>query len=223
MKLIIICLVMCFVVTIHSQDIEDNKLEPIKVENDKDIIKGFPLGAYEVTDENDPEMIEVANKAIEMLKEKTPDIELVKIVSVATQVVAGVNYRLVLKVKTNNQIEKWAVVLYRRFDNTYTLTSCQKIEAPKLPKRPGPLAGGYRVQDVTKPEIIEVANKAVEMLKKQTPDIELVKIVSAATQVVAGLNYRFVLEVKTNNEIEKWTVVVYRSLKNTYMITSCKK
>ena len=219
MKLIIICLVMCFMVTIYSQNIEDNQLESPKVEKTPMHL----VGGYTAQDVNDPEIIEVANKAIEMLKEKTPDIELVQIISAATQVVAGLNYRFVLEVKTNNQIEKWALVLYRRFDNTYTLTSCKKIEAPKLPKRPGHLAGGYTAQDVTKPEIIEVANKAIEMLKEKTPDIELVKIVSAATQVVAGLNYRFVLEVKTNNQIEKWTVVVYRSLKNTYMITSCKK
>ena len=137
MKLIIICLIMCFMFTVHSQDIEDNQFGQDIEDNQLEPVGGFGApelpkrsghlaGGYTAQDVNDPEIIEVANKAIEILKKETSDIELVKIISAATQVVAGLNYRLVLEVKTNNQIEKWTLVLYRRFDNTYTLTSCKK-------------------------------------------------------------------------------------------------
>jgi hypothetical protein len=133
MKLMLICLSICFLLVSCNQNVETNAQEVQKdvqevQKVEENMVDSYPdvVGGYTAQNVNDPEMVEVANKTIELLKKETPDIELVKILSAATQVVAGLNYRLVLKVKTNNQEETWTVVVYRGFDNSYQITDCKK-------------------------------------------------------------------------------------------------
>ena len=124
MKLMLLCLSICFLLVSCNQNIESNAQEVQKAEENME--ETDLVGGYTAQDVNDPEMVEVANKTIEILKKETPNIELVQIISAATQVVAGLNYRLVLKVKTNNKEEKWTLVVYRGFDNSYQITDYKK-------------------------------------------------------------------------------------------------
>lgn len=124
MKLMLLCLSICFLLVSCNQNVESNAQEVQKVEENME--ETDLVGGYTAQDVSDPEMVEVANKTVEILKQETPDIELVQIISAATQVVAGLNYRLVLKVKTNNKEEKWTLVVYRGFDNSYQITDCKK-------------------------------------------------------------------------------------------------
>lgn len=65
----------------------------------------------------------------------------------------------------------------------------------------GPIVGGFSPTDVNSEEIKEIASFATSevALKTNTGPLELVRIVSAETQVVAGLNYKLKLEFKRKN------------------------
>lgn len=78
------------------------------------------------------------------------------------------------------------------------------------------LPGGYSDASPVDKDIKSAAEFAVSAQKGAT----LERIVSAETQVVAGLNYRLKLEVKTAGGLRMAKAVVYRDLKNKMSLTS---
>ena len=74
------------------------------------------------------------------------------------------------------------------------------------------IVGGYQTTDIT-PKINKIAKFAIKAQNKQalTP-LQLVSIDSAATQVVAGTNYKLSLTVKNDQTLSQAEVVVYRDL-----------
>ena len=92
------------------------------------------------------------------------------------------------------------------------------------------MAGGYSRADVNDREIIDAANFAVKTeAKRRAAKISLVSIDSAERQVVAGLNFRLCLSVKTTGRNKKAAVsqtaqtVVYKNLKQKFALTSWTK
>mgnify|MGYP000968223825 CR=1 FL=1 len=88
--------------------------------------------------------------------------------------------------------------------------------APNIPATPMP--GGYQKQDVASEDIKKIAEEVVVILKKEK-NFSLVKIHLAATQVVAGLNYFFRLEVKMEEKIVFIDVIAFKALDGTLSIT----
>ncbi|MBM4357317.1 MAG: hypothetical protein FJ096_04330 [Deltaproteobacteria bacterium] len=89
-------------------------------------------------------------------------------------------------------------------------------------QRGAPLVGGYHPREVTEAEIVEVSKKAVELVgaKEGDASLVLVAIDTAASQVVAGMNFALGLKVKGKVGHRSLTVVLYRDLKNTFTLTS---
>jgi hypothetical protein len=84
-----------------------------------------------------------------------------------------------------------------------------------------PIAGGYADLDKTDPEASRAARFAVAAAgrRSHTP-ISLIDLRKAEVQVVAGLNYRLQLSVRTKGKVQGVNAVVYRDLKRRYSLSS---
>jgi hypothetical protein len=84
-----------------------------------------------------------------------------------------------------------------------------------------PIAGGWAGTSTTDPEVIAATRFAIaRQNRKQGSRISLTSIDRAEVQVVAGLNYKMWLNVKTRGQSQKVTTVVYKNLKRQYSLTS---
>lgn len=84
-----------------------------------------------------------------------------------------------------------------------------------------PIAGGWAGTSTTDPEVIAATRFAIaRQNRKQGSRISLTSIDRAEVQVVAGLNYKMWLSVKTRGQSQKVTTVVYKNLKGRYALTS---
>jgi hypothetical protein len=85
------------------------------------------------------------------------------------------------------------------------------------------ITGGYGETAIDDAQVKEAAAVAIKAKSKKTgKKITLVKIEKAEVQVVAGLNYRICMSVKTGHSKpvkSKVTAVVYRDLKNKYSLS----
>lgn len=87
----------------------------------------------------------------------------------------------------------------------------------------GPVVGGYSKADVKDKEVVEAGQFAVkEQAKKTNSKIELIKVVRADRQVVAGMNYKLRLEIKTGDQLSLVNVVVWKKLDGTHALTDWK-
>jgi len=93
-----------------------------------------------------------------------------------------------------------------------------------------PMPGGKEVADVTNAWVVAAAEFAVhaqqQVLQKDasTPaaTLVLVKIVSAESQVVAGMNYYLILQVTEDGTPRTAVAVVYRRFNGEHKLTSWK-
>lgn len=85
---------------------------------------------------------------------------------------------------------------------------------PVIP--PTTIPGGYMKQsNLSDPKLVAEANQAMLLLQKEHSDWQLVKIHEAATQVVAGMNYFFRLEIKAKDSTMLYDVIMYVPLGKT--------
>lgn len=83
------------------------------------------------------------------------------------------------------------------------------------------ITGAYGETSTTDRDVITAAKFAVKSAsRKQGVAISLVSIEHAELQVVAGLNYRFDLNVKSRGKPQNVKAVVYRDLRNNYSLSS---
>src|SRR5215204_3504310 len=84
-----------------------------------------------------------------------------------------------------------------------------------------PVAGGYSERPAKDPGVAAAAAFAVRERGRQTGRrVTLLSIRRAETQVVAGLNYRLLLNVKEGRETRNVTAVVYQNLSRRLSLTS---
>ena len=82
------------------------------------------------------------------------------------------------------------------------------------------LAGGYSSAEID-PEVRTVAEFAVKTQGKSTGrPLQLIKILKAERQVVAGLNYRLEIEVAAGSKHLKARAVVWKKLDGSLMLTT---
>lgn len=87
----------------------------------------------------------------------------------------------------------------------------------------GPMPGGFSDVPATNAWGTEAAKFAVEAQGKTSAPKDkptLIKVVSARQQVVAGMNYRIVLKVKTDGAVKDAEAVVWRKLDGEHQLTS---
>ena len=66
-----------------------------------------------------------------------------------------------------------------------------------------PMPGGYRVSSTTDPEVVAAAKFAVaEAGRREGRAVTLVSIERAEKQVVAGMNYRLQLKVRSGGQVQ---------------------
>ncbi|KAI4296008.1 hypothetical protein L6164_035998 [Bauhinia variegata] len=77
--------------------------------------------------------------------------------------------------------------------------------------RRGALVGGWTpIKDIKEPHVTEIANFAVtEHNKVSGTKLKLKEVIKGETQVVAGTNYRLVLEAKDGAKINQYQAVVW--------------
>ncbi len=86
-----------------------------------------------------------------------------------------------------------------------------------------PMAGGYSEAAADDPEVLKAARFAVEEQgRRQGRPVTLVAVRRAEKQVVAGLNYRLQLSVRSGGEDREASAVVYQNLKNAYSLSDWK-
>ena len=96
------------------------------------------------------------------------------------------------------------------------LFSLNAYAIPPAPHPPlPPIAGGYSTQAVTDPQVKEAATFAAKAVSKSTATLKTIN--QAASQVVAGLNFRLNI---TLSDGKRYDVLVYKSLDQHYQLTS---
>jgi hypothetical protein len=85
------------------------------------------------------------------------------------------------------------------------------------------IVGGYSETSITNAEVVAAAQfaiKAQAATSEQKIIITLVELLSARQQVVAGMNYRLRIKVKTDGKVKEAEVVVWRKLSDEHELTS---
>lgn len=84
-----------------------------------------------------------------------------------------------------------------------------------------PVAGGYQEASRTDLSVISAAKFALkEWRRRKRARVSLISIERAETQVVAGVNYRLCLRVKTRGKIRSVRTVVYQNLQQKYSLSN---
>ncbi|KAB2078509.1 hypothetical protein ERO13_A06G154100v2 [Gossypium hirsutum] len=80
-------------------------------------------------------------------------------------------------------------------------------------RKEAPLGGWSPIKDTKDPHVIKIAEFAVEEYNKQSNgSLKLVKVVKGETQVVAGTNYRLILQAKEGTFDNTYKAVVWEKL-----------
>jgi hypothetical protein len=80
--------------------------------------------------------------------------------------------------------------------------------------------GGFRLDKVDNPNVIDAAEFGIKALAEDTGQtIELVKIHKVYNQLVSGMNYRMLLELKVDGDNEFWVLQVYKTLQGKQSLT----
>lgn len=137
--------------------------------------------------------------------------------SVQSQIVAGVNYKLVLKFEEG----RFQIVIWKQLDGSLSVTNVKELQSIALFVGVGgwsPLDANNLDTDAKK--AAGVAVEAVRALLGKYKG-EFGNILRAETQVVAGINYRFHLQFKLTGGSEvHHEVVVWRKLDGSHVVTS---
>jgi uncharacterized protein (DUF2344 family) len=151
-----------------------------------------------------------------------------QVLSVSTQVVAGVNYKVdvILTNAENQQQEVEWVVFTQPWTNTYTLVSSTPISTGELRNLQ---IGGWTSQpaDMNDIGLKEAVDTAMSTLKSgngllSTGLWSVSQIISVQTQVVAGVNYQILAEITNQNGESMYMLWEVNEIpwENSYTLTS---
>ena len=194
MKRLLILLACLMLITgCTKKPVEEPAIEEEVIET-QEIVEPV-LGGWEKPESGEitEELQEIFNKATEkLLGVKYEALELLE-----TQVVAGMNYKFLANATTvvsNAEPRQVEMVIYKDLQGECTVTDITELNET--------LAGGWEEnnQEVTE-ELLDIFNRGVE----GTEFAEYVPTKLLATQVVSGINYKFLCE---NGE----EIIVYRDL-----------
>ena len=92
------------------------------------------VGGYQAANKSDQNVVSAAKFAVNKERLKHGGrVSLISIERAETQVVAGINYRLCLRVKRNGKTQNVATVVYQNLQQRYSLSSWQKVASCKIP------------------------------------------------------------------------------------------
>lgn len=181
-----------------------------------------------------------AKQVLEEKKEGAPTD--VKVISASTQQLRGtLKYKMSIDIKSDaaDSSAEWTCdvivddddIVTVDDDGKVTTTNTQKLfESDCIKKTKSsdvlPIEGGYSVADVNDETVKEMASFAtttVSQALNSAQPLTVVRIVSAKSQVVSGINYKMEMELKEGeSDLIKCEVVVYdQSWTNTRRVTQC--
>ena len=85
------------------------------------------------------------------------------------------------------------------------------------------IPGSYMKQDPSIPSLVKIAQKTLKLLPGYQSGWKLIKLYKAATQVVAGTNYFFILETGDANNAIVWKLYIYEDLQGHLSLTKASK
>ena len=149
----------------------------------------------------------------------------------AKQVVAGTNYVFLSQgtTVTKNPVKAWYILnVNKNLKNKVSLLSVKKIKigSVKVKKNPrqGTVSGGLEIAAVKNKS--EALSKSVRKIFskgiKKYVGYELRPITLLGTQVVAGMNYKFLCYGTSYASQDLFVVDIYKDLKGKCSISSCK-
>lgn len=200
---------------------------------------GQLLGGYKKHENhhNDARVQEIAAFAVEEISKKENEkLDLVKVVSVSSQVVAGKNYKLVLDLATPAQkLQAYEVTVYEPLGGQdMQLTEHKPVDKAKAAeaheqsteRHSGALLGGYKEVEPADDEVTEAAEFATKQLNEQSNSLlpfELKEVLQARTKVTNGKVFELKLSLAQGKQADKvYQVEVARSLQNQFTIQSSK-
>lgn len=80
--------------------------------------------------------------------------------------------------------------------------------------------GGYSPADAANPDVAAAEKLAIDEIYRREPQRSLVESVTREQQVVAGMNYRFIVRMSGANS---YSVVVYKPLQGGMAVSSFEK
>jgi len=149
-----------------------------------------------------------------------------KILSVETQVVSGVNYKMTVELTSADGAtqEMELTIYYQPWTKTIQLTNSVTLPSPNTTfLAQDEEVGAYSPDKISQnsPILEQVLQTGLDNLNKDGEDWTIQNVISVDSQLVAGTNYRVVVEVTNKNgqpATYEWTV--YCSLSNECKVTS---
>ena len=123
-----------------------------------------------------------------------------------------------MKLVVNNHPVAVCLLALLAFSSEQALSAPITEQAVKEPS--AMIVGGYQNTDIT-PEIKKITQFAVKTQSKKTKTrLQLVRIDSAASQVVAGTNFKLILTIKDHQKTNQAEAIVYRDLNGHKQLSS---
>lgn len=157
-------------------------------------------GGYSETSVTDPEVLSAARFAVRRQGQKmrSSRLSLIAIRRAEVQVVAGLNYRLSLRVKANGAVQDVTAVVYKNLQRRYALSSWSVEQSPAA-------ASNSTIEQMVKALAEAYEAKALGRLDAERPIFGRVKIIIENSLADDNAKDRFVIkEFRTLEEVEKW-------------------
>ncbi|XP_046554412.1 multicystatin-like [Haliotis rubra] len=170
------------------------------------------LGAPTSVNVTGPDILKMATYAVTTLNGlQGTDNSLDQVISAKIQVVAGTNYFLKIRVSDGSQTQICDVTIWDQpwsYMTQLTHHSCVDVK-----KRDIAMPGGFTDVDVNSTGVRNMTNFALgEINKLFSEQLSLIEIISAKTQVVAGINYFLKFRVRNGNLNEICDVTISEQL-----------
>ncbi|KAK9091920.1 hypothetical protein Syun_026831 [Stephania yunnanensis] len=181
--------------------------EGLKGQRTLKYFKAIPwVGGFQPVDPKDPHVVEVARFAVDAHnKQAHTKFELLSVVEGESQVVAGTNYNLTIRVSNGRLIQTWVVFVYVPLRGQKELKSFKIINVVVRNK-----LGGFELVDPRDPHIVEIGRFAVDQYNKQAHKSLVFKsVIQAQVQIVNGRNYKVTIRVADGGTYE---ALVYEAL-----------
>ncbi|XP_067681142.1 uncharacterized protein [Haliotis asinina] len=162
---------------------------------------GMPGGLFNA-DINSPDVKNMTNFALgELNRLMGAQNSIVDVISAKTQVVAGMNYFLKIRLSDGSQTQICDVTIW---DQPWThMTQMTHHSCVNAKRRDIGMPGGLINADVNSPDVKDMANFALgEINGVQNAQNSMVQIISAKTQVVAGMNYILTMRLKEGDKTQ---------------------
>ncbi|KAK9091925.1 hypothetical protein Syun_026836 [Stephania yunnanensis] len=178
-----------------------------------------PIGGWTPIDANSLHSIELARFAVdEHNKEAHTHLKFNRLVSGESQIVSGVNYKLIIKAINGELIQTYEAHVFEALNGQRVLNSFKIIH---LKTSDIPPAGGWTAIDVNSLHSIELARFAVnEHNKKAHTHLKFERLVSGESQIVAGVNYKLIIKAINGELIQTYEARVFEALDGERVLNS---